>query len=278
MAYLRYLFLAAISIFLLVLGWAGFRGEKSTKPPLEIFPDMDNQAKVKYQAETPFFADQSGSRRPVASTVPMGLEIASVSAADVDKTTGLGFTSGNEYYRTGRFGDFYGDGLPDQIEATPALIRRGAERFNIYCAVCHGYAGNAQGITAKYGINGIVNFLDANHLDRNNPMSPTDGNMFNTITYGKGLMGAYGAQVPVDDRWAIIAYIRTLQTIKIAMTPPAPAAPAAPAPGSTPPASAPATPAPAPATPAPAAPVSPAPAPTPAPTPAPAVPTPAPQQ
>ena len=268
MAYLRYLFLAAISLLLLVLGWAGFRGEKFSKPPLEIFPDMDNQAKVKYQAETPFFADQSGSRQPIAGTVPMGLEIAAAPAVEADKKPGLGFTSGTEYYRTGRFGDFYGDGLPEQIEATPALIRRGGERFNIYCAVCHGYAGNAQGITSKYGVNGIVNFLDPVHLDRSNPVSPTDGNMFNTITYGKGLMGPYGAQVSVDDRWAIIAYIRTLQAIKISMTPAA-AAPAAPA-------ATPAAPTPAPAAPA-ATPPAPAPAPTPtASTPAPATPSAAP--
>ena len=73
MPFLRYFFLLCLMATLLVIGWAGLRGSTSTRPPFEIFPDMDNQAKVKYQAQSAFFADGRGERRPVPGTQPMGL-------------------------------------------------------------------------------------------------------------------------------------------------------------------------------------------------------------
>lgn len=229
MPYLRYFFLASFCAALLVVGWAGFRGETSTKPPLQVFPDMDDQAKVKYQAEAPFFADGNGGRGLIPGTVPMGLTPASQPAAEADKTSSFGYSVGGSYYHTGRFGDYWGDGLPEQVTVDAALIRRGGERYGIYCAVCHGYAGDAQGVAAKYGVNGIVNFLDPVHTDPKSPGWPTDGNMFNTITSGKGQMGPYGAMIPVADRWAIVSYIRTLQVAKASVPPPAAAPAAAPA-------------------------------------------------
>lgn len=224
----RYIFLSAFLIALLVVGWAGFRGEVTTKPPLQILPDMDNQAKIKAQAASTFFADGKGGRPLVAGTAPMGLRMTSESTAK-----GPSFSVGHDYYDTGRFGDYWGDGMPAQVTLEPALIRRGADRYAIYCAVCHGHTGGGDGVTSKYGVPMAAgNFHLPTFTDTADANYRTDGNIFATITYGKGQMGPYGAMIPVADRWAIIAYVRTLQMVHPApapatiTTPPAPTAPA----------------------------------------------------
>jgi mono/diheme cytochrome c family protein len=70
---------------------------------------------------------------------------------------------------------------------------------------CHGPDGDGKGITSKYNMVAMANFHDKRLIDM------CDGEIFNTITYGKNLMGAYGPNVTVEDRWAIIAYVRVLQ-------------------------------------------------------------------
>jgi mono/diheme cytochrome c family protein len=100
-------------------------------------------------------------------------------------------------------GDVYGSGIPEPV--TAELLARGQERFNINCAVCHGATGVGNGIVSQYGLNGVAN-LQQERL-RNMP----EGQIFNRITYGYNTMGEYGQQVTVEDRWAIIAYIRALQ-------------------------------------------------------------------
>jgi len=239
MPVLRFIFLSVFLLALLVVGWAGFRGDATTKPPLQILPDMDDQAKVKFQSASTFFADGKGGRALVPSTVPMGLTVATPATNGAAPTPGLSFSGGTDYYHTGRFGDYWGDGMPAEVTVEPALLRRGAERYGIYCAVCHGHTGGGDGITSKYGIPMATgNFHLPTFTDTKDPNYRSDGNIFTTITYGKGQMGPYGAMIPVSDRWAIIAYIRTLQMVKssataaaapAAATPPAPVpAPAAP--------------------------------------------------
>ena len=75
---MRYFFFACLLAIVLVIGFAGFRGDKFSRPPILLLNDMNNQAKVKPQASNAFFADGVGSRKPVVATVPMGLAIASV--------------------------------------------------------------------------------------------------------------------------------------------------------------------------------------------------------
>jgi mono/diheme cytochrome c family protein len=215
MIYLRNFFLVVGLFALLVLGWAGFRGDKRTAQPIEIFGDMDRQAKLKAQSESGFFADTQGARPRIPGTVPSGLSLPSTTAGEVKAPV---FSNSSDYYHTGRFGDFWGDGLPTQIKVDAALVRRGAERYGIYCAVCHGHAANGAGITGKYGIAAIANLMLPSFADPKDETYRTDGDIFNTITYGKGQMGGYGGMIPVDDRWAIIAYIRTLQTAHTSAT------------------------------------------------------------
>lgn len=212
---MKYFFLSYFFIAVLVVSIAGTRGSKSLQPPVEIFPDMDQQAKVKYQAASGFFADGIGGRAPVAHTVPIGYELSATAAADGAKPAVFGFSNALDFYSTGRSAedhDYYGDGFPKELALDAKLLERGQQRYNIYCSMCHGTSGNGKGITSKYGILTAFNFQQPGATDPANPTAyrPT-GAIFDTITNGKGLMGPYGGVIPVRDRWAIIAYIRTLQ-------------------------------------------------------------------
>lgn len=210
---MRYVFLFHLFLVAAVVAVGGYRGMKSGKPPIEIFNDMDHQAKLKAQKPSEFFADGSGSRLPVAHTVPVGYEIPTATLAD-GAAPGPGYsTLDSGYHNTGRFGDYYGSGMPKELGLTEAnaaaFLRRGQERYNIYCAVCHGESGNAMGVVAKAGFNNIRNLNDP----MMQPDQYADGAIYNTITNGKGLMGAYGEKLDVRDRWAVVAWVRVLQKL-----------------------------------------------------------------
>ena len=206
---LKYFFYTFVLLVVLVVSVAGFRGQKSTKPPFEVFPDMDRQPKVKAQVPSNFYADGRGNREPIAGTVPLGYGMPQHKS--VDGSTGasespykqIKFSSGVSYSATGRFGNQWGTGMP--MEVTPEVISRGQERFTISCKVCHGATGAGNGIAGKYGLVGIANL----HQQRIRDMA--DGEIFNTITHGKNTMMGYGDRIQVQDRWAIVAYIRALQ-------------------------------------------------------------------
>ncbi|MDI1311347.1 cytochrome c [Prosthecobacter sp.] len=216
---MKYFFLSYLFVIAIVVSAFGFRGSKSELPPLEIIPDMDQQAKVKYQASSEFFADGRGARLPVKGTLPMGFEVPAqpASATEIAKPARIAFTSGLGYYDTGKVGDFYGDGLPveitnDKTVFNAEFIKRGEQRYNINCAICHGTSGNGKGVTSKYGILTSFNFQQAGNLDPANAAAyRADGAIFDVITHGKGLMGGYGGNITLRDRWAIVAYIRSLQ-------------------------------------------------------------------
>jgi len=103
-----------------------------------------------------------------------------------------------------------------------SLIKRGRERFNIYCYVCHGYDGSGHGPVNQRALElkAIdtdpahpigVNWLPAAQLTSDTIRAEPDGKIFNTISNGIRTMPSYGPQIPVDDRWAIVAYVRALQ-------------------------------------------------------------------
>jgi mono/diheme cytochrome c family protein len=192
---MRYFNLAVLLAVIAVVAMAGWRGHRFSKPPFEIFPDMNYQPKVKDQQPSAFFADGLASRPPVDGTV------AEEMPAVMD------------YWATGKFdAAHWGDGIPVHPARgdAPALgvtsfdMARGRERYTINCAVCHGAAGDGKGITSQYGINAT-----SYQSDRLRTMN--DGEIFNTITNGKGQMMGYGYNIAIDDRWRIIMYIRALQ-------------------------------------------------------------------
>jgi mono/diheme cytochrome c family protein len=209
---LRAFFLTFLLLGVLLVAALGFRGSKSTAPPIEIFPDMVRQPIVRPQAPLSFFADNRGNRLPVAGTVPMGYEMP---RPDTPAEPGsqptqpgrpygeLDFSAGTDYRNTGRMGGSWGNGIP--LEVNAQFMERGAERFNINCAICHGPTGAGDGIVRQYGMPTIVSIID----DRITNMP--DGEIFDVITHGRNTMMSYGGQVTVNDRWAIIAYLRALQ-------------------------------------------------------------------
>ena len=210
---LRGFFLIFLLIGVAIVAVFGFRGQTSTGSPIEVFPDMVRQMKVRAQAPLGFFADGRGSRQPVAGTVPIGYEMPKANSeaspgavpvpGEMNAQPHLGFSSGNDYFNTGKMGTNWGDGFPLPVNAE--LMERGKQRFNINCAICHGPAAAGNGITKQYGLATVVTLQD----ERIRKMS--DGEIFNTITNGKNTMMAYGPNVSVTDRWAIIAYLRALQ-------------------------------------------------------------------
>lgn len=214
---MRYFFLAYAIVAVLVIGMLGYRGQHFSKPPVQIFNDMDNQDKVKAQSPNGFFADRQGARLPVDGTQALGFNEAG--SREIGGIPEYEFGGQTGYYYTGHVGDYFGTGMPEElaletVEDAAALIKRGEERYGIYCAVCHGETGNGLGITSRYGVPGIANL----HLDPFKSAAYPDGRMFEVITAGKGMMGGYGANIPVRDRWAIISYVRTLQAAKEAAT------------------------------------------------------------
>ncbi len=203
---LRYFFIAFILISAAVLSLAGFRGSKMAHPPIEIFPDMDHQPRFDAQHPNGFFADDRSGRKPVEGTVPLGYALHGFYLQAGAKNAAYepaGFTKQPDYFDTGKFGDSYGDGFP--VEVTAKLVARGQQRFDINCAVCHGKVGMGNGVVGQYGVAAIANLQD----DRIRAMP--DGQIFSTITNGKNTMGAYGPLIAIEDRWAIVAYVRALQ-------------------------------------------------------------------
>ncbi len=202
---LRYFFLSFIVIVAGVIALAGFRGEKSPNPPLQIFPDMKAQPRFDPQHPTSFFADGRADRKPVEGTIPMGytLENRFSQTSANNLTDGAHFTNVPDYLNTGKIGETYGNGIPVEVSVT--LLERGRQRFNINCAICHGKTAAGDGIIKSYGLATIASLQD----ERIRTMP--DGQIFSTITNGKSTMGAYGPQIAVEDRWAIIAYLRALQ-------------------------------------------------------------------
>jgi mono/diheme cytochrome c family protein len=193
-----------------ILAVFGFRGQKSTQPPTEVFPDMVRQPKVRAQAPLDLFADGRGPRLPVAGTVPIGYEMPKSKTPQTQPIEvgpwshpDASFSAGTDYYNTGKMGNQWGTGIP--LEMTSELMERGQQRFNITCAMCHGASAAGNGITKQYGLATVVTLQD----EKIRKMS--DGEIFNTITNGKNTMMAYGPNIIVPDRWAIIAYLRALQ-------------------------------------------------------------------
>ena len=202
--FLRAFLLISLLVTIAAVAVLGFRGEKTTNEPWEIFPDMVRQMKVRAQSPLNFFADGRGPRMRINETVPIGYEMPNpqppVGAVD---TMPHGFSVGTDYIDTGKMGDYWGTGIP--IPVTPQLLQRGRERFSITCVMCHGATATGNGITKSYGLATVVTLQD----DRIRKMA--DGEIFNTITNGKNTMMAYGPNIMVQDRWAIIAYLRALQ-------------------------------------------------------------------
>ncbi len=170
----------------LLLG--GCRHTTSKKPPIHINPNMDFQERLDPQEASKFFADGRAMRPKVAGTVARG------------------FLRDDTRFFAGR--ESNGDLVQfAPVSVTTDLVERGKDRYNIYCAPCHGQAGDGLGpvMTGDYG------FVPATSYHTDLMREQPDGHYFEVITNGIRSMMGYGQQIPVADRWAIVSYIRALQ-------------------------------------------------------------------
>jgi mono/diheme cytochrome c family protein len=198
MRYILSILLIGAAIGVAAFGTFGLQGKMSRKPPMELFPDMDRQAKLRPMEPNRFFANGVSSQLPPAGTVARSQPIETVSGAV--------YRFEDSPVNTGRV-----TGTTNFVETNPLavnaqLIQRGRERFDIYCAPCHGRLGDGNGITKKIGVMPAVANLHDKRI-----VEMADGEIFNTVSNGKGLMGAAGPLLPTEDRWAVIAYLRALQ-------------------------------------------------------------------
>jgi mono/diheme cytochrome c family protein len=192
----RWLVYAAIG--LVVASWlplaliARARAIKTTTPRIHLIQDMDNQQRFNTQARNRLFDDRRAMRLPVEGTVAEG----ELRADDA-------------LYR-GKTGEQWVQAIP--LEVTMPMLERGRQRFEIYCAPCHGLAGYGDGPVAKRAEalqEGTWTPPSSFHTDL--VRGREDGHLFSTISHGIRNMPAYGPQIPVADRWAIVAYVRALQ-------------------------------------------------------------------
>jgi mono/diheme cytochrome c family protein len=168
------------------------RHAHSPLPRIHLVQGMGNQPRYTSQQVNPFFADTREARPPVVGTVARG---------HLDDDDGL-----NRGLRDGK----WIEGFP--VPITGKLLERGSERFSIYCAPCHGLAGYGDGIVAvRADRSQEGTWVPPSSVHDASVLARPVGHLFNTITNGIRTMPAYGSQIPVDDRWAIVAYVRALQ-------------------------------------------------------------------
>lgn len=170
------------------LVFASCRGQISEKPPVHPNLNMDQQPRMEAQEVNKFFEDKRSMRQPVEGTIARGLLKSDVA-----------------YYEgTDANGEWIAD-IP--VEVTKELLYRGQERYDVYCSVCHGGTGAGDGIimTGNYG------YVPAPTYHQDRLREAPDGEIYSAIYNGVRTMPSYVTQIKVEDRWAIVAYIRALQ-------------------------------------------------------------------
>jgi mono/diheme cytochrome c family protein len=178
--------LLALFVMTVVFAFGCTRNSPSQRPPVHLVPDMDSQEKHRPQSASRFFEDGSAQRVPVEGTVPLGY-------LQEDAAYYKGLNSRGEFV------------VDIPVDITMPLLKRGRERFEIYCSPCHSRVGDGRGIMIEKGYPPPPAF----HTDRIRQLP--DGQTFDVIGNGVRNMPSYRRQVPVDDRWAIVAYLRALQ-------------------------------------------------------------------
>jgi mono/diheme cytochrome c family protein len=146
--------------------------------------DMANQPKNRPESPSDFFADGRSVRPLIENTVARG---------SID----------NDVYNVPK--DFVG--FPPAVRVNEKLLRRGEDRYKIFCTPCHGLQGDGQGMIAMRGMKHPPSF----HLERLRSAQAPNGYFYDVMTNGFGAMYSYSERITPSDRWAIIAYVRALQ-------------------------------------------------------------------
>ncbi|MEM1355545.1 MAG: cytochrome c [Planctomycetota bacterium] len=207
------------------------RNSFSEKPRIHLLQDMDNQAKYKAQSTTEVFEHGLAMRQYAPGTVAWGRTVhqpdpgmlmdsdLAYRGFAVDPATGETVVEDDGQ---GNLVPKYLDGFPEVVTVNTAFLELGQRQYNNYCATCHGYDGLGNGATHRAAstlaeqpgnpsnTNWVApkNLIDATYTRAG---GYEDGEMFNTISMGKNNMAGYSAQISVEDRWAIVAYVRAMQ-------------------------------------------------------------------
>ena len=196
--------ISKFAVALLALALGACRGGTSTSPPVHIVQDMDFQPKLKTQSETKFegWKDGRSMRLPVKGTVAQG-SLPNLTLLPDPKTPGKG-----------------ADGQWLAKALTAETLARGKDRYEINCAICHGQSGRGGNGPEGHGLVGrrwpvaVPNFHVVQGKD-NRVANLTDGEYFEVMSspVGRNTMPSYAARITVEDRWAIVQYIRALQNL-----------------------------------------------------------------
>lgn len=207
----------------------GCRGQISEDPPITPIRNMHVQQRYNSQAQSPFFADQRTMRPVPAGTVarfPGG-----ATPVYRDGTVGRDEHFDRDDITLGHLPDRpdYVTEIPAEVvsEATflksdrtrvtgmSALLHRGQERYEIYCTPCHGSVGDGRGVVWARGQGGNYQYPQPASLHDARIRRIPDGQLYATIANGVRNMPGYAAQLPVRDRWAVVAYVRALQLAQV---------------------------------------------------------------
>ena len=192
-----YVLLLLVALSLIPMGMI-YRSMHSPKegPRIQVVYDMDQQYKAKSQTTNEFFGDGVSMRAAPKGTVARGHL-----AKDESFAQGFTVSDGDTVYAT----EF-------PVPVTMDLMTRGRERFDIFCATCHGLSGNGNGLVhVRAAALGEGTWTPPTDLTGETVVARPVGHIYNTIKNGIRNMPAYGPQIDVEDRWAIVAYVRALQ-------------------------------------------------------------------
>ncbi len=185
---MKFAFKHISAILLLSVLLFSCRGQKTDQPPVRTHFNMNFQERFNSQQENPFFEDGMAMRMPVEGTVARGM---------LQHDTAL-------FQGVDENGDYVSE-IP--YDLTRDFLYRGKDRYDIFCQVCHGATGDGQGIimTGGYG------YVPAPTFHRAESRDMPAGELYSAIAEGIRTMPSYATQINVEDRWAIVAYIRALQ-------------------------------------------------------------------
>ena len=171
------------------------QGMPSKKPPIHLNPNMDDVERYDAQEKQYFYEkDDRTKRNPIEGTISYGFY------KDDNPEFFLGMNDKGEYV----------DKASEILDIDENFIKRGQERYNIYCSVCHGFSGVGNGLVAQNDeYNVIVTSILSETLD-----DKSDGYFYDIISNGKNNMKGYSGQIKEEDRWAIVTYIRALRYMK----------------------------------------------------------------
>lgn len=175
------------------------RESKMRHTRIHIIPDMDSQQKFKPQRENTFFADKRADRPQIEGTIAVG-ELRE-----------------DEHLYDGKVNGAFARTFPAQITIDEKTMARGKQRFGIYCTPCHGQVGEGDGmVNARAAALAEGTWTPPSNITDERLHYMPVGELFNTVTHGIRNMPAYGPQIPTEDRWAIILYVRALQRSRAA--------------------------------------------------------------